>query len=101
MTGADRLRAEGLTPRAWSNGPGVEYGAHAHADDKVLVCERGSITFRIDAGQGIELGPGDRLELPAGTRHVATVGPAGVECIEAYRTAGSVPRVRVRSAGSW
>ncbi len=27
---------------------------------------------------------GDRLDLPAGTRHAATVGPAGCECLEAW-----------------
>ncbi|HEY8760821.1 MAG TPA: hypothetical protein VIP52_07920 [Candidatus Dormibacteraeota bacterium] len=28
------------------------------------------------------LEPGDRLELPPGTRHAAIVGPGGVTCVE-------------------
>jgi hypothetical protein len=32
-----------------------------------------------------DLMPGDRLELPAGVRHGALVGPAGVTCLEAHR----------------
>jgi hypothetical protein len=31
------------------------------------------------------LAPGDRMELPAGTEHSATVGDAGVVCWEAAR----------------
>lgn len=30
-----------------------------------------------------DLGPGDRLDIPPGTEHAATVGPGGVECMEA------------------
>ena len=32
-----------------------------------------------------DLAPGDRLEIAAGTDHSATVGPEGVECMEAFR----------------
>jgi mannose-6-phosphate isomerase class I len=35
------------------------------------------------SGEDIVLRPGQRLDIPAGTRHAATVGPAGVECMEA------------------
>jgi hypothetical protein len=31
----------------------------------------------------VTLVPGDRLDLPAGVGHSATVGPDGVECLEA------------------
>ena len=40
-----RLRAEGLDPSAWSNGPGDRYDVHLHAYDKVIVVESGSIAF--------------------------------------------------------
>jgi quercetin dioxygenase-like cupin family protein len=97
-----RLRAEGLRPSAWSNGPGDRYGAHEHDYDKVIAVERGSIRFGLPAGGGsVELAPGDRLELPAGTRHEAVVGPAGVTCLEAHLPAGSLPRLAHRSAGTW
>ena len=36
----------------------------------------------------VDLTAGDRLELPAGTRHDAVVGPGGVACLEAHRPAG-------------
>jgi uncharacterized protein YjlB len=78
------LRAEGLDPRSWGNGAGFGYARHVHEDHKVLVCVAGSIVFHTDDGD-VALGPGDRLELPAGLGHAATVGEHGVECVEAYR----------------
>ncbi len=59
----------------------------------MLYCLSGSIVFHTkgDAAEGgeqlddIELYPGDRLDLEPGTDHAATVGPAGVECVEAAR----------------
>ena len=62
-----RLRAEGLDPGRWSNGPGDRYAAHDHGYDKVIVVERGSIRFGLGSGAAVELAEGDRLELPAGT----------------------------------
>ena len=84
---ASVLRAEGLEPTTWGNGPSAEYGWHRHADPKVLFCVRGSIVFHT-RDRELALGPGDRLELDAGVEHAATVGRDGVECVEAYRTAG-------------
>lgn len=100
---AARLRAEGLDPGAWSNGPGDRYSAHSHGYDKVLVVERGSIRFGLPAREEtLEMAAGDRLELPAGAEHDATVGPDGVTCLEAHRTAGSLgPAPTLRRAGSW
>ncbi len=79
------LCAEGLTTQSWGNGPDVAYARHAHAYDKVLCCVSGSIVFHAPGGD-VALGPGDRMELPAGVEHSATVGPDGVECVEAYRS---------------
>lgn len=99
---ADRLRAEGLSASPWSNGPGDRYGAHEHAYDKVIVVESGSIAFGLPGGsRTVYLAAGDRLELPAGTRHDATVGPVGVTCLEAHLPAGSLGGVRRRAAGEW
>jgi quercetin dioxygenase-like cupin family protein len=78
------LTAEGLEPTSWGNGPGERYGWHAHDYEKVLVCVGGSIVFHTDDGD-LPLGPGDRMELPPGTRHAATVGSTGVRCVEAPR----------------
>jgi uncharacterized protein YjlB len=98
-----RLRAEGLTPSGWSNGPGDVYGVHRHAYDKVIVCARGSIRFGLPAtGDSVDLAAGDRLELPAGTDHDAIVGAAGVTCLEAHLRPGTLPaEARRRPAGEW
>ncbi len=99
---ARHLRDEGLEPSAWSNGPGDRYGAHEHGYDKVIVVERGSIHFGLPgSADSVDLRVGDRLELPAGTRHDAVVGPAGVTCLEAHLPAGSLGRWLHRTAGTW
>ncbi len=97
------LRSEGLDPGAWSNGPGDLYAPHAHPYDKVLVADRGSIEFGLpDLGRSVTLEAGDRLDLPAGTRHDARVGPRGVTCLEAHLPAGSLgPDPAHRPAGTW
>ena len=56
---AARMRAEGLSPHGWGNGPGQSYGWHEHGYEKVLYCVRGRIVFHT-AGGDIELGPGTR-----------------------------------------
>ncbi len=79
-----RFRAERLRPHSWSNGPGDTYDWHRHEYDKVLYCVHGEITFHGRDGD-FALAPGDRLEIVAGTDHAATVGPEGVECMEAAK----------------
>lgn len=82
----ERLRAAGVEPRAWSNGPGDRYGAHEHGSAKLLVCAAGSITFLIGSDERpYELTAGHGFVLPAGTRHAAVVGPDGCICLEGYR----------------
>jgi uncharacterized protein YjlB len=99
---AARLRDEGLDPSPWSNGPGDRYGAHDHGYDKVIAVERGSIVFGLpDDDRAIELATGDRLELPAGTRHDAAVGSNGVTCWEAHLPAGQLSAAARRPAGKW
>jgi mannose-6-phosphate isomerase-like protein (cupin superfamily) len=78
------FREEGLSPRWWSNGPGDTYDWHDHPYHKVLFCSEGSIVFHLRDGDQ-ELRPGDRLDIEPGTEHSATVGPAGVTCVEAPR----------------
>ena len=43
---------------------------------------RGSIDFVLGDGRTLTLRPGDRMLLPAGTRHAALVGLEGCACIE-------------------
>ena len=71
-------------PRRWGNGAGDTYGWHAHDYHKVLFCLDGSITFHLREGD-VTLEAGDRLDLPPGTEHAATVGPQGCSCVEASR----------------
>ena len=81
-----RLRAAGVEPHAWSNGPGDRYAAHEHATTKLLICAEGSITFLVGAGEeAVRLEAGDGFVLPAGTRHAAVVGPSGCTCLEGHR----------------
>ena len=89
---AGRLRAEGLGPSPWSNGPGDRYGAHEHGYDKVIVGRARLDRVRADGRPAgpVELAAGDRLELPAGTGHDAVVGPGGVTCLEAHLPAGAL-----------
>ncbi|HEX8939414.1 MAG TPA: hypothetical protein VF763_04550 [Candidatus Limnocylindrales bacterium] len=87
----ERLEAAGLAAAPWSNGPGERYAAHSHGYDKVLVVTRGAIVFGLPAsGAAHRLGVGERLDLPAGIEHDATVGPAGVTCLEAHLPPGSL-----------
>jgi uncharacterized protein YjlB len=102
-----RLRAEGLEPSSWSNGPGDVYAGHAHDYDKVLVVASGSIRFGLtgrDRGgnRAVDLSVGDRLDLPAGTTHDAIVGARGVTCLEAHLAAGALGLGPMRRpAGGW
>ena len=83
---SDVLRAAGVEPMAWSNGPGDRYGAHEHPYTKLLVCAEGSITFLVgEEATPVVLAPGDGFELPPGTRHAAVVGPVGCTCVEGHR----------------
>jgi len=81
-----KLTAEAEGCYSWSNGPGDLYPPHSHTYEKVLYCVDGSITFVLETGgTRLELATGDRMVLPAGTVHSATVGPGGCTCIEGRR----------------
>jgi len=80
------LRREAVSCYSWSNGPHDRYAAHSHSYDKILYCVDGSITFMLEReGKRLELKPGDRMVLPAGTVHSAIVGPGGCTCVEGQR----------------
>lgn len=79
-----RFAEEGLSPHSWSNDPNYEYDRHSHSYHKVLYCVSGSIVFHTKDGD-FHIEPGDRLDVESGTEHAATVGPDGVECMEAAR----------------
>jgi quercetin dioxygenase-like cupin family protein len=77
---------ERLTPERWENGPGAVYAVHEHPYAKVLVVQRGRITFTLPReDREVAMWPGDRLDLAARTPHSAVVGSEGVVCWEAHR----------------
>jgi len=71
-----RLAADGFDVYRWCDEPGAFYAPHSHERDERLWLLEGEMTFEV-AGRSYRLGPGDRFELPAGTRHAATAGPQG------------------------
>ena len=73
------LRSAGLRPSPWSAGPGAVFGRHQHARPKRLFVVEGSISF-----DGIWLGRGEGIRIPAGVDHSAITGDAGVSCVEAF-----------------
>jgi mannose-6-phosphate isomerase-like protein (cupin superfamily) len=81
----EMMEAEGLRPYTWSNSPGDQYSVHQHGYDKVIFVVTGSITFGLpEVSESVKLHAGDRLDLPAGLMHDASVGPEGVRCLEGH-----------------
>ena len=79
------LEKQELKVYHWSNNPEDVYAGHTHGYHKVLYVVTGSIKFDFPTRhKALTLNPGDRLELPAGLRHSAVVGPEGVTCLEAH-----------------
>lgn len=69
----------------WSRPPEGVLPGHTHGYHKILYVVDGSIKFDFPTRQEtFNLKAGDRLELPAGIRHTATVGGDGVSCLEAH-----------------
>ena len=73
------LRASGLRPYPWSAAAAARFARHSHDATKHLYVLDGSIDF-----DGLTLAAGEGIVIPAGTPHAATVGDAGVSCIEAF-----------------
>jgi quercetin dioxygenase-like cupin family protein len=81
------LSAENVAPYAWGNPPGDRYPPHKHPYSKTIFCLTGSIAFEMpELAETVELGEGDRLDIPPGVLHAAVVGDRGVVCLEAHRT---------------
>ncbi len=64
----------------WTSEPGQAYLPHAHIYPELLWLLTGSLTVILTAEKRmLELGPGDRLETPAGMLHALLAGPDGAE----------------------
>ena len=65
------LREEGYANiYEWSDQPGSRYGWHTHPEDEVRWILSGSITIGTEETEHT-LNPGERLNVPAETRHYA------------------------------
>jgi len=71
-----RLAADGFEAWSWTDTPGATYAPHSHERDESLWVVAGDISFVI-GDEAYRLGPGDRLQLPAGTVHAAEAGAGG------------------------
>lgn len=79
-----RLEAEGFAVWCWSDEAGTTYEPHSHEEDESLWVVDGEIVFGVD-GSEYRMGRGDRLMLPRGTVHTATVGTAGATYLVGQR----------------
>ena len=70
------LAAEGFSAFCWRDTPNAHYDEHEHDRDESIWLLAGTIRFGADRRE-LALAPGDRLMLPAGTRHTADAGPEG------------------------
>jgi len=78
------MRAQGLAPFTWHNGPNDAYSPHTRSYTRVIYVLKGAATFHFpETGEDVTIKPGDRLEISARTLHGITVGPEGIVCLEA------------------
>ena len=68
------LEREGYEVASFAYRAGTVFPPHQHAQDKCDGVVEGVLRVTVvDQGVAFDLGPGDRLYLPAGTRHSAEV----------------------------
>ncbi len=82
----EQLAAEGYHALQWSNSAEEQFGPHAHIYPELLWLIEGSLTIILPSQHRmIELLPGDRIEVPAGTSHGAVTGEFGARYLIATR----------------
>lgn len=80
------LMAEGYAVVKWQNEPATGYPPHLHIYPELLWVLSGDLTLLLPAERRmIELTPGDRAELPAGTTHGTMSGADGAVYLLATR----------------
>lgn len=83
------LRAEGFTHTyVWEDGPRAHYADHTHAQDSAHVVLAGQMTLQM-GGKSSTYYVGDRVDVPAGAVHSATMGPAGCRYLIGERSVRS------------
>ncbi len=81
-----RLAAEGYVAVKWSSEPYQVYLPHAHIYSELLWVLEGELTVALTAERRLlELGRGDRMEVPAGIVHALQAGPEGAVYLAATR----------------
>ena len=79
------MESEGYEISSYTYRPGTVFSPHEHGEDKCDAVIEGTLRLTVD-GAAYDLGPGDRLYLPAGTRHAAeVVGKATVLSLDGTR----------------
>jgi len=68
-----KMRAEGYSVFQWSDHPGAVYPDHEHGDDQSHWIISGCLELTVKGFGKVELRPGDRDFMPAGTVHSASV----------------------------
>jgi len=81
------MRSTGMDPKRWTHLAGEGHSAHSHEYHSVIYCVEGSLRFVLtdEEDRQIELKPGDRLDIPAGIRHLAVAGKDGGAYLEGRR----------------
>ena len=79
-----RLEEDGFSAFCWTDPPCAHYDEHVHDRDESIWLVAGQMRFGA-GGRELVLGPGDRLMLPAGTRHTADAGGDGATYVIGQR----------------
>ena len=80
------LAAEGYQVVRWTNEPATGYPPHLHIYPELIHVVSGSVTVILPAEDRLlELGPGDRAEMPAGLVHGTMAGVEGAVYLLATR----------------
>lgn len=80
----DKLAAEGLSVSTWSFDAGTVKEPEAAGNNRVICVIDGMVRFTLPDSpeEYADLMSGDRIEIPAGTKHGLMSGPAGVKAVE-------------------
>ncbi len=80
-----RLEGEGYAVSRYTYPPGTYFSAHTHEAHKKDTVLHGRLKIGVE-GREVELGPGDMIEIPAGTVHTAeVVGQEAVVSLDATK----------------
>jgi len=81
-----QVAADGYQVVRWASEPAAGYPPHLHIYPELIWLVNGSLTVILPAEDRLlELGPGDRVEMPAGLVHGALAGPDGAVYLLATR----------------